>query len=129
MLPATSRGDFYETADRMGFVMRRLLAGRMVGMAVEGIGTGIGLWIGGVPMPALIGILTGLLTFIPNIGAFITGVLIVLVGLRAGWDTGTWAIGVSLLATTWDARSGERRVGERVVSSSRTRLGTGLRKI
>src|SRR3546814_5893542 len=32
MLPATSRGDFYETADRMGFVMRRLLAGRMVGI-------------------------------------------------------------------------------------------------
>src|SRR3546814_7921144 len=68
MLPATPRGDFYETADRMGFVMRRLLAGRMVGMAVEGIGTGIGLWIGGVPMAALLGIITGLLTFIPNIG-------------------------------------------------------------
>src|SRR3546814_4588101 len=88
MLPATSRGDFYETADRMGFVMRRLLAGRMVGMAVEGIGTGIGLWIGGVPMAALLGIITGLLTFIPNIGAFISGVLIVLVGFSAGWDTG-----------------------------------------
>lgn len=102
MLPAASRGEFYETADRMGFVMRRLLAGRMVGMAVEGIGTGIGLWIGGVPMAALLGIITGLLTFIPNIGAFISGVLIVLVGFSAGWDTGMWAIGVYLIVQTVD---------------------------
>ena len=102
MLPPQSRADFHVTADRMGYVMRRLLMGRMVGMAVEGIGTWIGLSLGGVPMAALLGLLTGLLTFIPNVGAFISGVLTILVGFSAGWDTGIWAICVYLIIQTVD---------------------------
>lgn len=50
MLPAKRRAEFFITADRVGFALRRLLAGRLVGMAVEGIGTWIGLMIGGVPI-------------------------------------------------------------------------------
>src|SRR3546814_13182389 len=71
-------------------------------MAVEGIGTWIGLSIGGVPMAALLGIITGLLTFIPNIGAFIAGVLTILAGFSAGYDTGIWAIGVYFIVQTVD---------------------------
>lgn len=94
MLPLRNRDGFYRTASHMGFTMRRLMAGRLIGMAVEGVGTWIFLWIGGVPMAALLGILTGLLAFIPNIGAIVSGVLIILVGFSAGTDTGLWAIGV-----------------------------------
>ena len=96
MLPLRNRDGFYRTASRMGYTMRRLMAGRLVGMAVEGIGTWLLLWIGGVPMAALLGILTGLLAFIPNIGAIVSGVLIILVGFSAGMDAGFWAIGVYL---------------------------------
>jgi len=39
MLPSDSRDRFFRTAERMGFVMRRLMAGRLIGMAVEGVGT------------------------------------------------------------------------------------------
>ena len=39
MLPRDNRERFYRTAERMGFTMRRLMAGRLVGMAVEGVGT------------------------------------------------------------------------------------------
>ena len=94
MLPLRSREDFYRTAARMGHTMRRLMAGRLIGMAVEGIGTWLLLWAGGVPMAALLGILTGLLAFNPNVGAIVSGVLIVLVGFSAGIDAGFWAIGV-----------------------------------
>ncbi|HWH22107.1 MAG TPA: AI-2E family transporter [Allosphingosinicella sp.] len=92
MLPLRNRDPFYRTADRVGFTLRRLMAGRLVGMAVEGIGTWILLWIGGVPMAALLGILTGILAFLPNIGAIISGVLIVMVGFSVSWETGLWAI-------------------------------------
>jgi predicted PurR-regulated permease PerM len=50
------------------------------------------LWAGGIPMAALLGLLTGLLAFIPNIGAIISGVLMVAVGFSAGTDQGLWAI-------------------------------------
>jgi predicted PurR-regulated permease PerM len=96
MLPLDNRERFYRTATRMGHVMRRLMAGRLVGMAVEGVGTWLLLLIGGVPMAALLGILTGLLAFLPNIGAIVSGVLIVLAGFSIGVNGGLWAIGVYL---------------------------------
>jgi len=94
MLPLEQRDRFYRTASRMGHVMRRLMAGRLLGMAVEGVGTWLLLLIGGVPMAALLGILTGLLAFLPNIGAIISGVLIVLAGFSISVEAGLWAVAV-----------------------------------
>ena len=102
MLPMRSREPFYRTAAHMGYTMRRLMAGRLLGMAVEGVGTWILLWIGGVPMAALLGLLTGLLAFIPNIGAIVSGVLIVLAGFSVGTDAGLWAIGVYVVVQIVD---------------------------
>ena len=102
MLPMGSRDRFYRTAYDMGYTMRRLMAGRLVGMAVEGVGTWILLLIGGVPMAALLGILTGLLAFIPNIGAIVSGVLIILAGFSVGPNEGLWAVAVYLIVQTVD---------------------------
>jgi predicted PurR-regulated permease PerM len=102
MLPLDHRDAFYRTAERMGQTLRRLMAGRLVGMAVEGVGVGVLLAAGGVPMATLLGIITGLLAFLPNIGAIISGILIVLAGFSAGVDSGFWAIGVYLAVQTVD---------------------------
>ena len=102
MLPRTRRERFYETAARMGHTLRMLMAGRLLGMGVEGIGTWALLAIGGVPMAGLLGILTGLLAFLPNIGAIVSGVLIVLVGFSQGTDTGLWAVGVYVVVQILD---------------------------
>lgn len=92
MLPLSERAYFYGTAEKIGSVLRRLMAGRLLGMAVEGVGTWVLLSLGGVPMAALLGVLTGLLAFLPNIGAIISGALIILVGFSAGVDVGLYAI-------------------------------------
>jgi len=92
MLPLAEREQFYVTAAKMGSVLRRLMAGRLLGMAVEGFGTWILLSLGGVPMAALLGVLTGLLAFLPNIGAIVSGALIIIVGFSAGVDVGLYAI-------------------------------------
>jgi predicted PurR-regulated permease PerM len=102
MMPLGGRERFYSTAADMGFTLRRLMAGRLVGMAVEGVGTWILLALGGVPMAALLGILTGLLAFIPNIGAIVSGVLIVLAGFSVGVNSGLWAIAVYFIVQTVD---------------------------
>lgn len=94
MLPSANREGFYRTSDRMGYTLRRLMAGRLLGMAVEGVGTWLLLMVGGVPMAALLGLLTGILAFLPNIGAIVSGLLIVLIGFSAGVDTGLWAVAV-----------------------------------
>ncbi len=92
MLPLAERTHFYGTAEKIGSVLRRLMAGRLLGMAVEGVGTWVLLSLGGVPMAALLGVLTGLLAFLPNIGAIVSGALIILVGFSAGVDVGLYAI-------------------------------------
>ena len=102
MLPMDSRERFYRTAERMGHTLRRLMAGRLVGMAVEGVGTWFLLLVGGVPMATLLGILTGLLAFLPNIGAIISGVLIVLAGFSVSVNAGLWAIAVYLVVQIVD---------------------------
>ena len=99
MLPLRARTGFYRVAEHVGFTLRRLLFGRLVGMLFEGIFTWFMLayvgqifGIGPVPMAALLGLLTGLLAFIPNIGAITSGVLMVAVGFSAGPEQGLWAI-------------------------------------
>jgi predicted PurR-regulated permease PerM len=102
MLPMKNRENFYITTARMGFTLRRLMAGRLLGMFVEGVGTWLACMAVGIPMAALLGLLTGLLAFIPNIGAIVSGVLLVLVGFSAGVDAGLWAIVIYLVVQTVD---------------------------
>ena len=102
MLPMGSRVGFYNVIDKMGWTLRRLMFGRLIGMAVEGVGTWLLLLAGGVPMAGLLGILTGLFAFLPNIGSIISGVLIVLVGFSAGFDAGLYAFGVYLVVQIVD---------------------------
>src|SRR5437763_15325012 len=66
-------------------------------MSFEGLVTWVLLAAGGIPMAGLLGLLTGVLAFIPNIGAIISGVLMVAVGFSAGPDQGVWAIVVYFL--------------------------------
>jgi predicted PurR-regulated permease PerM len=92
MVPLDQRHTFAQMLGGMATTMRRLLAGRLLGMAFEGVLTWILLSVAGVPMALLLGIITGVLAFIPNVGAIISGVLMVAVGFSAGTDTGIWAL-------------------------------------
>jgi predicted PurR-regulated permease PerM len=102
VLPQQSRGEFYVTADLMAFTLRRLMAGRLVGMAFEGVFTFLMLFFYGVPLAALLGIITGLLAFIPNLGAIVSGILMVLVGFSGGPEMGIYTIIVYLVVQTID---------------------------
>jgi predicted PurR-regulated permease PerM len=99
MLPLRHRSGFYRIAEHVGFTLRRLLFGRLVGMIFEGIFTWFMLAYvsqifggGPIPMAALLGLVTGVLAFIPNIGAITSGVLMVAVGFSAGPQQGIYAI-------------------------------------
>ena len=109
MMPARKRDGLYDTLAEMARTMRRLMAGRLAGMVLEGVLTYLLLRFGGlpfgidpVPMAALLAILTGLLAFIPNLGAIVSGLLMVLVGFSGGVDMGIFTIVVYLLVQNFD---------------------------
>ena len=97
LLPRESRDFFETTFTQMGATLRRLLFGRLIGMTVEGLSIGIALAWFGVPMAALLGLIAGLLAFLPNIGAPISGLLMVAVGFSGGVKMGLFCIGVYLV--------------------------------
>ena len=102
MLPMDSREHFHGTAALMGKSLRMLMFGRLLGMTVEGVSTWIALALYGVPMSGLLGLLTGLLAFLPNVGAPISGLIIVLVGFSGGTNMGLFCIGVYVAVQTID---------------------------
>lgn len=102
LLPVGERERFEVTAAAMGKTLRRLLAGRLLGMGVEGVTTWLLLAGWGVPLSGVLGLLTGLLAFLPNIGAPISGTLMVLVGFSESTNTGLYCLAVYLAVQTID---------------------------
>lgn len=102
LIAEDKREDFHQLISNMAFALRRLMAGRLLGMFAEGIFTWALLALVGVPMAALLGLLTGLLAFIPNIGALISGALITLVGFSGGTEMGIYAFAIYLAVQNFD---------------------------
>lgn len=96
LTPMRARRDVAELFDRIAETLRRWTLGRLIAMLFDGVFTTVALLIAGVPLAPLLGLIAGVLAFIPNIGAFIAGTLIVLVGFSAGTTTGLAAIGIYL---------------------------------
>src|SRR5438874_11693682 len=103
MLPLRHRAGFYRIVEHAGFTLRRLLFGRLIAMVFEGVFVWVMLTLGGVPMAGLLGLVTGVLAFIPNIGAITSGVLMIAVGFSAGYGQGIWCIIVYFLVHNIDA--------------------------
>ncbi len=96
--PASIGSQSMSASHCAGYCLDRLIA-----MVFEGVFTWFMLTIGGVPMAGLLGLLTGVLAFIPNIGAITSGVLMIAVGFSAGYGHGIWCIIVYFLVHNIDA--------------------------
>jgi predicted PurR-regulated permease PerM len=97
LAPIRARRDVRVLGDELAETLRRWTLGRLIAMLFEGIFTTTALLIAGVPLAPLLGLIAGILAFIPNIGAFISGALIVLVGFSVGTETGLAALAVYLV--------------------------------
>ena len=102
MAPRGERSELRKTLAEMALTLRRLMAGRIVGMVFEGFFTWVALEMFGVPMAALLGILTGLLAFIPNIGAVVSGLLMATVGFSVSVETGLAEVAIYFVVQTFD---------------------------
>lgn len=92
LFPKPNRSRVIEILDMLGETLFNWLQGRGATMAITGTGTSIVLWMLGVPLALTLGIITGLLTFIPTIGGFIALLLSMLVALSQGPMTVVWVV-------------------------------------
>lgn len=73
------RQELDELLGELGYRLSWWLLGRVLSMSVVGLLTGIGLWLLGVPMALTLGLLAGLLSFIPYMGPVLSAMPALLV--------------------------------------------------
>lgn len=82
LLPKRMRSRAWDVLDEIGTVLRWWLLGRMVVMLAVGLAAGIGLWWLNVPLAGTLGVLTGMLEFIPYLGPILAAVPALLIAFN-----------------------------------------------
>ncbi len=96
--------------------LRSWFVGRFLSMLVIGVGTAFGLWIAGIPLALPLGVLAGLLSFVPNLGPLMSAVPGILVGLSISPQTAAWALLVYVAVQVLESYAITPFIEQRVVS-------------
>ena len=97
LIPERAQAPAAETLDAISVSLKNWLKGQALGMVFVGFGTGLGLWLAGVPAAWAIGLIAGLAEFVPYLGVLVAGIPAVVLGFGQGTDTGLWTIGVLIV--------------------------------
>jgi len=97
LLPRDRRERVGSVLDETAETLRWWIVGQLVSMTIIAALTFVALLLVGIPGAFVLAVITGLLAFIPYIGSFVAGAIIVLVGLAQGGTMVFWALGVYLL--------------------------------
>ncbi|MEO6360837.1 MAG: AI-2E family transporter [Sphingomicrobium sp.] len=97
LVPRDRRGIAAEAMLESERALRLWLKGQAIAMLVVGICTGLGLWALGMPSALVLGLLAGLLEFIPFAGPLIAAVPAILLSVAVGPEMTLWVAGLYLL--------------------------------
>ncbi len=97
LLPAARRDVTAEAFDDSGRALKSWLKGQLIAMIVVGVLVGAGLWALGVPLAFALGLIAGLLDFVPLIGPIVAAVPALLLALTVGPEAALWTAGLYLL--------------------------------
>lgn len=97
LLPPARRGVTAEALDDSGRALKSWLGGQLISMVVVGVLTGAGLWALDVPLAFALGLIAGLLDFVPLIGPIVAAAPAVLLALTVGPTAALWTAGLYLV--------------------------------
>lgn len=97
LFPKPRQGRVREVLDHLGATLRGWVLGQLIAMIVVGAVTTLGLWLIGIPLPLVLGLIAGLLEFIPILGPTIAFVPAGLLALTVGTDAVLWTVGLYVL--------------------------------
>lgn len=102
MVPIPHRSRAAEILEEIDGALWRWLIGRFFLMFLNTALTSIGLWLLGIPFFLTLGLLAGLLNFIPNIGPWIAAIPALLIGLLQGPWQGLYVLLLYLVLQSVD---------------------------
>lgn len=86
LVPMSYRDRARAIADELGSALGRWMGGQALDMVLVALATGLGLWLLGVPLALVLGLIAGLTNIIPVVGPFLSGIPAVLFALTQGFD-------------------------------------------
>jgi predicted PurR-regulated permease PerM len=92
LVPQQKRARAREVMQEMGDNLSSWLLGKAVSMLIVGVTTAIGLSLLGVPLALILGVIAGLLDFIPYLGPIMAGIPAVLLALSISPDLALYAL-------------------------------------
>jgi predicted PurR-regulated permease PerM len=63
-------------------------------MIIVGVLVGTGAWVLGIPSPIALGLVFGLLEFVPLVGPIVGAIPVILVAAGQSWELALWALGL-----------------------------------
>jgi predicted PurR-regulated permease PerM len=97
ILPKARRQRVNAVLDLCALTMREWLVGQGVSMIAIFIFSLVALMLVGMPYPVLLAVQAGLLTFVPTLGPFVAGVIIILAGLSHSVVMAAYGLGTYLI--------------------------------
>jgi predicted PurR-regulated permease PerM len=92
LLPHRMRENGAETLQDIANALRLWMLGQLIGMVLIGLLTAIATSLIGLPSPFALGLIAGLLEFIPYVGPILGAVPGILVAMTQGLDTVLWTV-------------------------------------
>jgi predicted PurR-regulated permease PerM len=97
LIPPARRGLVAEAMEESDRALRLWLKGQLWAMIVIFLMSWIGLWLLGIPSALLLGLISGLLEFIPYAGAIASSIPAIMVALVQGPELALWVVGLYVL--------------------------------
>jgi predicted PurR-regulated permease PerM len=91
-VPRDRRGSFRELFHLLGKRLRGWVKGTLIAMVAVGALTTLGLWFIGIPYAFLIGVIAGVLEFIPLAGPWVAGIIAVGIALLNDPGSAIWVV-------------------------------------
>lgn len=92
LVPARARPRTHAVLDDLGSTLQRWLLGKVVGMVIIGVLTSIGLSLVGVPLALALGVLAGVLNFVPYLGPVLSFVPAALLAVTQSPSMLAWVL-------------------------------------
>jgi predicted PurR-regulated permease PerM len=92
LVPQGKRALISEAMDESENALRLWLKGQLIAMIAVGLMTGMGLWLLGMPSAMVLGLIAGILEFIPFLGPFLAAIPALLLALAVSPDLALWVL-------------------------------------
>lgn len=92
LFPKRKRPLIGDALDDTGQAIKLWLVGTLISMGMIGFLTGVGLWLIGVPSPLALGLLAGLLEFVPIVGPIAAAIPAILIAFTQSPEMALWTL-------------------------------------